>query len=59
MDSLCFPNDGNFDADLDLTSFVGNTEDAHPKLSSTQALAEALRSRQYTLLATAAYVPIA
>ncbi len=46
MECLCFPNDGNLDADLFLTSFVGNTEDAHPRPSSTQALAAALTRRQ-------------
>ena len=49
MESLCFPNDGNLEVDLFLKSLVGNTEDTHPTLSSTQALAAALKAE--TLLA--------
>lgn len=49
MESLCLPNDGNLDTDLALTSFIGNTEDAHPRLSSTQAFAEALSRWRYTI----------
>lgn len=41
--SLCFPKEGNFDTDRDLRSFVGNTDDAQLRLSSTQALAAALK----------------
>ncbi|PON52212.1 hypothetical protein PanWU01x14_210540, partial [Parasponia andersonii] len=46
--SLCFPKDGNFDADRDLRSFVGNTDEAQPRLSSTQALEAALTRRDRT-----------
>ncbi|PON81022.1 hypothetical protein TorRG33x02_231400 [Trema orientale] len=46
--SLCFPKDGNFDAERDLRSFVGNTDEAQPRLSSTQALEAALKRRDRT-----------
>lgn len=48
--SLCFPRDGNFGAERDRTSFVGKTEDAHPRLSSSQALEAALYDNQTSIV---------
>jgi hypothetical protein len=43
MEDLCFPEDCNLDPGRDLASFVGNADEAHRELSSSQAFVTSLR----------------
>jgi hypothetical protein len=45
MEDLCFPEDCILEPGRDLASFVGNGDEAHPELSSSQAFVISLREK--------------